>query len=355
MADAVVLENVSEEAAHALRAMGQIGTGDRLVPGHVDIDYWSLTFPIQCKGPGGDRSFFVKIPTSGAQADTLGGALDDDSRRQGRAEFETLRLLWSFAQSHELTAVRPLAYLDRTNAILTDFVAAEELYVICRWATLGSRRSRARASDALAATGAWLRKFHDAQEPGSQKAEFDFKSELLVRFESLNERAVQLHLVRAVWDQLCAAPIRPGTWRTVPSLPEFQVRNVMVGTDGIYPVDTGEPRPRPAEADLARFVVSMAMILWGSPLFLLGRQPDSELIGSFLNGYGRPDFGSKALDRWLLGLEWLREWQDAYFVLDRVKSYPMPLRKLVAWLYIDRPFSAIGRVLVSDGIGSASS
>ena len=342
-----MLEKVTEEAARVLRAMKEIGPRDQLVPGHVELDYWSLTFPIQCRGPGGDQLYFVKIPKSGALTNMPDAVPDDDSRNQGRAEFETLRVLWSFAQGHGLTAVRPLAYLDQTNAILTDFVSAIELHDICRWAALGSRRNRARASESLTAAGAWLRIFHDSHEAGSPDVELDIKAELLSRFERLNERAARPHLVRAIWDQLCAVPLHPGATRTVASLPEFEVRNVMVGTDGIYPVDTGEPRPRPPEADVARFVVSIAMIFWGSPLFLLRGHADVGLVRAFLDGYGRPDFGSKALDRWMLGLEWLRQWQDAYFVVDRVKSYPTALRQFVAWLYIDTPFSAIGTVLVS--------
>jgi hypothetical protein len=354
MADGVMLEKVTEEAARALRALGEIGARDQLGPGHVELDYWSLTFPIRCKGPGGNRSYFIKIPKSGALTNTSGGVLYDESRSQGRAEFETLRVLWSFAQGHGLTAVRPLAYLDQADAILTDFVPAVELYEICRWAALGSRWNRARASDALAATGTWLRKFHDSQEPGSPIAEFDLRSEFLKRFEWLSEKAARPRLVRAIWEQLRAVPLDPGATRIVASLPEFEVRNVMVGIDGIYPVDTGEPRPRPPEADVARFVVSIAMIFWGSPLFLLTRRADIGLIRAFLDGYGRPNFGSKALDRWFLGLEWLRQWQDAYFVVDRVKSYPTALRQLIAWLYIDGPFSAIGTVLVSARTGLAS-
>ena len=349
-----MLEKVTDEAARVLRAMKEIGPRDQLVPGHVELDYWSLTFPIQCRGPGGDQFYFVKIPTSGAPTNMRDGVPDDDSRSQGRAEFETLRVLWSFAQGHGLTAVRPLAYLDQTNAILTDFVSAIELHDICRSAALGSQRNRAHASDSLTATGAWLRKFHDSHEAGSRDVELDIRTELLGRFERLNERAARPHLVRAIWDQLRALSLDPGAVRTVASLPEFEVRNVMVGTDGIYPVDTGAPLPRPPEADIARFVVSIAMIFWGSPLFLLRRRVDVGLIRAFLDGYGRPDFGSKALDRWLLGLEWLRQWQDAYFVLDRVKSYPAAYRQLVAWLYIDGPFSAIGMELVSPRAGLAS-
>jgi hypothetical protein len=354
MADAVVLEKVTEEAARALRAMGEIGARDQVVPGRVELDYWSLTFPIQSRGPGGDRSYFIKIPKSGALTKTWSGVLDDASRSEGREQFETLRVLWSFAQSQGLTAVRPLAYLDQTNAILTNFVPAVELHEICRRAGLGSQRNRARAFEALTDTGAWLRKFHDSHEAESPNVALDLRTELLERFEWLNERAVRPNLVRTIWDQVCAVPLDPGAIRTVASLPEFEVRNVMVGTDGVYPVDTGEPRPRPPEADVARFVVSVAMLFWGSPLFLLSRHADVGLIQAFLDGYGRPDFGSKALDRWLLGLEWLRQWQDAYFVLDRVKSYPTALKQLVAWLYIDGPFSAIGTVLVSVRTGSAT-
>lgn len=336
------------EAADVLRAMGEIEPRDELVPGPVRLDYWSLTFLLRCSGSDADRSFFVKIPKSQALASSPEGALDEQSRSLGRAEFETQRGLWAFAQTHGLTAVRPLAYLDRSNAILTNFVPSEALEKICRQAMLRSwRHSDDPALGALMATGAWLRKFHDAQEATAQDLELEVKSEALRRFEDLSDRSAAPGLVRALRDQLRAVPIEPGSWRTVASLPEFQVRNIMVGADGIYPVDTDEPRPRPAEADLARFVISLHMLFWGSPLFLVRPRANRQLVQWFLDGYGRPDFGSTGLDRWLLVSEWLRQWQDAYFVLDRIKTYREPLRSLVGRIYIDRPFSATGQAFLS--------
>ncbi len=166
----------------------------------------------------------------------------------------------------------------------------------------------------------------------------EFDLGLLLR--KIRSGASELNVTLPKWvpsSQACA----PRSLQMVPSIKGFEIRNVRVAEGTIWLFDPGRLRDEPPEADVARFLVSLKMLGWGTPYFVwpLNTRPVEK---AFVEGY----VAQRSIDVEALALYGLREilwnWREALEVLA-LKGRPALVRSLIMRLYIAPGFRRMWR------------
>ena len=135
----------------------------------------------------------------------------------------------------------------------------------------------------------------------------------------------------------------------VPGIKGFEVRNARKEGNKIWLYDPGRLRDEPAEADVARFLVSLRMLGWGTPYFPLPL-PTSYLEDTFVASYCE----QRSLDEAALALLLLREvlwnWREALEVLA-ARELPSLARSLLGRLYVEPSFRRLWSDATREGSG----
>ena len=118
----------------------------------------------------------------------------------------------------------------------------------------------------------------------------------------------------------------------------FQVRNVFVTGGKLIFLDPEDLAEGHTLQNVASFLVSLELLFWGTPWFLLPLPLRNQMREAFLEGYGaNAPFDTRALWLWEIK-QFVVYWKCAYRVLAN-KGYPRPVSFLVRKIYIDRFYS----------------
>ncbi len=327
------------EATSMLRDIGKLRPQQALLPGSIETDYWSFTLPLLADG--GRPLFFMKIPKSDIRLTRIRTAVyDQASCLEARTEYESLAQLSEFAESAYLPAIKPVLFLANYNAIITEFTRGSQLFERCRAAALWPHTKKGPTLAILAGAGAWLRRFHDATASPGTNLSHDRAAlaECIDTLTALASRVIMRKQHRELLSKLKTVGVPPDSGNPVISIPGFEVRNLLISDRGPTPLDPGRLAPAPRAADLAHFRVSLDMLFWGTPWFIVGVGAPKVQIDAFLSGYNESRFGSSARDRLFLAREWIRLWSSGHLILEQAKRYPAGLRWLAAREYVDRRF-----------------
>lgn len=126
----------------------------------------------------------------------------------------------------------------------------------------------------------------------------------------------------------------------------FEIRSVRTGEGKIWLFDPGQLRQEPAEADIARFLVSVKLLAWGTPYFVMATR-SAPMEATFLSGYTTHG----KIDRDMLRLLILREisWNwDQSVEVTRGKSLPRAVKALLQRVYVDPGFRRLWRDVTRD-------
>jgi hypothetical protein len=127
----------------------------------------------------------------------------------------------------------------------------------------------------------------------------------------------------------------------VPGIRGFEIRNMMIVNGTIVLFDPGRLRDEPPEADIARMIVSLRMLTWGTRHFL--RAVNTTAIeAAFLEGYRENRTINAAWLNLLIFRELAWNWQEGREVLA-VRSWPGWFRALLAISYVDFGFRRLWR------------
>ena len=121
------------------------------------------------------------------------------------------------------------------------------------------------------------------------------------------------------------------------TLKGIDVRNFIIDeSERIHLLDPGYAKVYYPEADLARFILTLRILFWGSPLFLFTREVALENEVAFLDGY-RESFREpdQKLLNFLLLKEILKHWHVALLSLND-RSWPRAVSAITRYLYVDR-------------------
>lgn len=311
--------------------------------GAISRHYFSILFALEVDGFG---KLMVKIP----KADLRGRAntilpLSSQDRTMGRAEFESLTSLASSWRGEDVCVrwVRPVAYIEDFNAVVTQRVEADDVTdsyrrtVLKSWIGMGSADEKLAA--ALSRIAIALSRFHAAHNEASVIDGAIISRKLngyLARLEPTNRRCPPEIAAARIAVARCATK----RWESVETLTlkGIDIRNVLQSREDetIWLLDPGKAKRAPREADLARFLLTWRILFWGTPLFALQIAPKAEMEGLFLTTYFGANRGDPALLNVFLMKELLKHWLMARQSLS-LRPWSGPKKRLVSNFYID-PF-----------------
>jgi hypothetical protein len=253
----------------------------------------------------------VKIPLW-REAPDLAAALAAGPQASTRAEFEALVEIASMVERSgdpSLAAVRPVAYLDEVNAVVTERLDSRPLGTL-------RRAERIAAAPAL---GRWLRRYHD-EIGGAHPAPFDPSAVV----EALQEAAAGIGPGRladaAAGLERAAEALRGIRVRIAETHGDLGPSNVLVTPSGRVAVIDPNRVAGAAVHDLAKPSLALrtrrARLLCGIPA-----GPGDRFEDRLVEGYGGADPRMLALAS---GLAAVRRWADVEGAARGLRSVVLP-------------------------------
>jgi hypothetical protein len=282
------------------------------------------------------RHFVAKFPKAarGRGHSQLPGRLPEDVGLAAE-EYRAFRgLSESWPKDHS-DFVQPLFYDPSSGFLVFPFVAGQDLYVPSLARQLVFGRLPIRFMHDVGRLGSSLGAYHArSANPGTF-----FPDKVLARIEKAGHE----------FD----APL-PGWLRgegkrsasVVPGIRGFEVRNARSGADRIWLFDPGRLRDEPAEADVARFLVSLKILTWGTVYFALP-VATQEIEQAFLTGYRQHRTPDPALLRLFLLRELSWNWTECVEVI-KLKRLPPAAQHMLTTAYVHPGFRRHWRSLVAD-------
>lgn len=326
----------------AIAAALAAATGQAVVEtGALSRNHFSFLFRAQLAS---GLRVMVKVPKTDLRQRSDGLlALTSADRALGRAEFDSLTFLQQEWQGDDVNVrwVRPVAYLAPFNAVVTEWVEADEVCERYRARTLrqwlGNRSAGRELTSALAGFGTALAHLHQRHgRPLSLPGE-----PMAVRLDDYARRLISKRgpdpVLRGI--NLAASRIAGECWDTLetPTLKGIDIRNVLEDRSGsTWLLDPGKIKCTAREADLARFLLTWRILFWGTPWFAFGARPHPAVEGAFVAAYWQDQpHARRAMYAYELK-ETLKHWLTALDSLA-IKMWPRPITSAACRGYID-PF-----------------
>ncbi len=322
-------------------------TGDcDIVFGQAMLDYYSLCFPAELRNSRGvQRSLYCKCPRAAAPEVTSILPFTEADRGLAGYEVESLRLLERYWHSPHDAAqfVKIYLYVSEVNCLVLERVFGEEFYPVARRQDVRTKlglRDDVSIAPILRATGAALARFHNEAPAGAeQSASLDSKVErYLSDLQNWGLASQAAQEVRMAWKN-CSREMQNSS--SVATLKGLDIRNLLVkAPDKGMLIDPGRIKTGEAESDLGRFLATLRLLYWGSPLLFLHCVPSAKLEGAFLDAYAEMRAYSASKLKLYFVKELTKHWWMAYSALQ-VKRYPALIRELLRKVYIDAFFKAL--------------
>ena len=310
--------------------------------GPLQILDFSSTFFIEWGLSTERQGVFVKIPKVEIEKRQIGIVTPAD-RSSAAEEYSSLVRLSQTWKGDDLGVnfIKPLAFLSRYNAIVTQRAYGRDFFGLFRRADLRRRGQEPgtddQAQQVLNRLGRALARYHLVC---GEEARFEVDG-TAKKIQGYLARLQELQVDRALISQVAKALIelrgRTASTHLTNTIKGLDVRNILIDSEGrLFLLDPGKLKKDCKEADLARFLVTCRILYWGSLWFFLRLTPHEAYEKSFLQGYRS---GAAAAD-WVLTLftikEFLKHWLMAYNALG-LKRWPRPFKAFLQRTYID-PF-----------------
>ena len=328
----------------AARVASELGWNSGL-PGSPDFERHDFSYGFRLRREDRDESVYVKFPRHDFLFDR-GRPLFPRSRkdlREATLEYESLTFLESALKDRPIRFVRPRLFLEDLGGVVTSLVqgegALQRLRSLDSAAASGDSASRKVITGWMSELGRSVRAAHESGASGQAAVRWQENRAKIVRsLEGLAGRGCFGSGQMKRWlDLLHTAPEERRQAPETVSLKGLDVRNLMLDQDGgLVFLDPGAIKPAPREADLARFVLTLRILYWGSPKFPVGKEICPATEEAFLEGYGREQVDREVL-AWYMVKEVAKHWRMAHVAVD-VKDWPSPFSLLVRRLYIDRQY-----------------
>ena len=314
--------------------------------GTLEVNDFSACFqmiPTDRRGAG----LYVKIPKHDLYLQDTPKLfpLTSDDRQMGQGEFESLRCLeeyWGKDMDGVAPFVRAVGYEPDYNAIITKRVVGQDAYpMLFQWASTAAKGNSKAAEcleDVLQAIARPLAAFHGyfAEEA---LAEYDtILDKIGIIRNKLEAVGIDNRFLKKTMDHLNNIEHIKGPATRTKTLKGLDIRNVQwSSTSGPVLLDPGAFKSDWAEADLARFLVTLKLLFWGSFRFLGATTPLPSFEAAFLDSYKgvRDSFQPKLLSV-LIIKELFKHWRMAYVAVTN-KRWPSYIKSMATRWYVD-PF-----------------
>jgi hypothetical protein len=304
------------------------------------INDYSFTFCLFLNKQPYSNGLFVKIPKTYELKRTIDPITIKD-RKLGTEEYRSLSKLSNKWNSEEIKVhfVTPINYYEEYNAIIIEYLPSSDFFSYLRTKDLLRRLklnvSEGREAEALFDLGAALRRFHQQDGVETQFSMARVVEKIARYCADLEAYGVSQEYLRPVGKIINGlAHSRTETLWT-DTIKGLDVRNILMDRgDRIYLVDPGKMEKDYREADLARFIVTLRILYWGSLWFFIGITPDEIYETKFLHGYYERKPNRDIILTTLIIQEYLKHWRRAYRALS-LKRWPSLMKSFIKLAYID--------------------
>ena len=266
-----------------------------------------------------ERGVYVKIPKQDIIKSSL-SELTLEDKILAKNEYNSLLFLNKNWINKDVQFVNVLGYNNNYNAIFTEKVNGKEFWVLVRNVDfkkkVGFQIKEGKICNFLQKIG----QAHDFHQNNNieEKKLFDWNPhvEKIKKLkndlgESIKERSSDeiekvLELIKNLEIQSFTTKILKG----------FDIRNILYQKDGkMIILDPGKLKSDFRQVDIARFILTLRIIYWGSLRFFLRLAPSEKIENSFLKGY-KSDLQNDSILKFILIKELLRHWVTAERVLS---------------------------------------
>ncbi len=321
------------------------GRPTTLTCGDWEILDFSSCFGLEWTSDAAPNGAYVKIPKADITRQSVLPTSKVDCRmaEEEHASLQYLARHWEGAGG-DARFVDPLAFYPDLNAIVTRRAWGSDLLHAFRRidfrARLGMLGEVARLNGILQRIGTAVARFHEnctrADGLGEGTADLSHPISKIVRAaDDLRQNGVPERRLSALLVSLRAVSPPPQRVSLAMSLKGLDVRNILFDSrrDRLTFLDPGKMKVEPRQANLARLLVTIRILYWGTPWFVARLAPASAFEGVVLAA------ADGAVDDRILSLYVVKElwkhWRAAHVALT-LKGWPRPLERGLARGYIDR-------------------
>jgi aminoglycoside phosphotransferase (APT) family kinase protein len=341
-------DHLSEKVAVHLRENCLRYFGERAAAvglfGREDVDYWSVIHVYTVETSSGKRHIvYCKVPKSrwGLRA-AEGLGQDPAGAKMAAVEFSSLRFLSEMFTNSipSLRVIRALDLLREPSAILSEGVnGSSEVFRRLRHAdrVTGERPA---ALDLVRKCGRWLAHLHGRSTAGASLDRLPAYAAQLDNISAAVEGIRRREGVGPFFKYLEEARrLAVDEGEETYTAEGFEVRNFIAKDGTIYFLDPGKIALGPPYEDLARFLISLAILYWGQLRLLRKSEMEDSYARAFLEGYeGERGPVRRGLLRVYLIKEYLKLWLEGLEVLH-MKRQLAPLRWFGRRVYLPIFFS----------------
>ena len=322
---------------------GENSDVNQLNIGKLEQNYYSYTFPIEVKNNGRSESFFIKIPKvkiEGKHSKIL--PISSGDRQLALNEKASLELLdESWISSDKTTEwVKLVDFVPKYNALVTKRIFGKDALSIFRELSLlgkvGLSGPQQKLNKFLFDFGRSLGSFH-AQHSRSSTICMKEEGRKVRYYCDEIQKLNGCDLEEVVMFSSSHHGKLSVEASVVSTLKGIDVRNFIIDeSERIHLLDPGYSKVYFPESDLARFILTLRILFWGSPLFLFTREVAVESEVAFLDGY-RESFREpdQKLFNFLLLKEMLKHWHVALLSLND-RNWPRIVSVITRHIYVDR-------------------
>ena len=311
--------------------------------GELELNAFSITFWIDFKGNKGISSVYLKIPRYifyDKSIDFLTPITESD-KELAKDEYRSLLYLSSnWDESEGVFFVKPLAYVEEYNAILTERISGSLLFKEYQSSDLLQKYKQGNTGDvarAMSNFGKSLRTFHLQSSTPSVFTADKVLNKLNPYIDFLKKQGVKDRFFNMLLNTL--AKYKNFEWPSylVNNFKGIDIRQIFRTNNGnLHVIDPGKITKGYREIDLARFLVTCRIIYWGTLRVLIRSTPHKSYENQFINEYFDGNNPKSSVLSILIIKEFFKQWKVTHSALLK-RDWPLIIKYLTKKLYID-PF-----------------
>ena len=313
--------------------------------GPLEVNNFSICFWVEFIFQERRQGVYVKVPKYDLYLDKIRKVLPitEKDRSFARDEYESLKCLtesWNDC-SPDVRFVLPLVYLNEYNAIVTKREYGNDIFRFFRkWdmgAQLGCQRFACQMRTELQRLATALSRFHSVWAASDSLLVDNILVKIKACCHDLKYVGVSGVFFEKLFNRLSQLEGRSFAVEMTKTLKGLDLRNIMLDNQGrLILLDPGAMKRDCREADLARFLVTLKLLYWGGPAFLIGLIPKPDCFETFIHAYQKKSPYSPSLLSLMIIKELLKQWRMARIGALSMKSWPIFVKRIVAIIYIDR-------------------
>lgn len=248
----------------------------------------------------------------------------------GKAEYESLISLSEKIQINNVKVIEVVAYLERTNTLITKKVKGKDFFLLLRQSSLPFNKSKNYCLPLVKD----LANFYNTVAFSSDKKFISYDFQRYTKKIESYTKDLEIDFSK---EQEFLDNLQIDTFQDcfeILGFKGFDIRNVIHCEDGTLKVlDPGKEKREPLESFFSRIHATLIIIFWGHPLFFINKTLKSDYLKLFEDGFIAA--GSNPIIFQLeLRKEFYKHWKMAVFALEQ-KSWPFIFKILLRKFYID--------------------